>query len=98
LTGYITVVFVRAELEKKAHLREGYKIKGSKPKLDNVVRMKGDGVRPTPPEPDFMPSEEAVESWDRLAPVMIAKGRLEPHRRSCDHRQLLSIRDPQRDS
>tara|TARA_R110000868_G_scaffold369682_3_gene633082 strand:- start:13164 stop:13658 length:495 start_codon:yes stop_codon:yes gene_type:complete len=70
---------VRPDLRKKAHLREGYEMKGSKPKLDNVVRMKGDGVRPTPPAPDFMPSEEAVEAWDRLAPVMIAKGRLEPH-------------------
>ncbi|PJE26822.1 Phage terminase, small subunit [Pseudooceanicola antarcticus] len=54
-------------------------MKGKKPTLDNVVPMKGDTYRPTPPAPEWFPHPEAVEAWEHLAPVMIAKNRLEPH-------------------
>lgn len=53
-------------------------MKGSKPKVDNVIPMKGDGQRPVPDAPEFM-STEGREVWGRLAPVMMVKNRLEPH-------------------
>ena len=53
-------------------------MKGSKPKVDNVIPMKGDVVRPVPDAPEFMTSE-GRDVWGRLAPVMMAKNRLEPH-------------------
>lgn len=53
-------------------------MKGAKPKLDNVIPMKGDAMRQTPDAPDFM-SDEGRAVWDRLAPIMVRKERLEPH-------------------
>lgn len=53
-------------------------MKGAKPQLDNVVPMKGDSVRQAPPAPDLM-SDAGKVVWERLASVLIAKGRLEPH-------------------
>lgn len=53
-------------------------MKGAKPKLDNVVPMKGDAMRPVPEAPAWM-SSEARSVWERLAAPMIQKERLEPH-------------------
>jgi P27 family predicted phage terminase small subunit len=53
-------------------------MKGAKPKLDNVIPMKGDLMRPIPPAPDLM-SESGKAVWERLAAEMIRKDRLEPH-------------------
>ena len=53
-------------------------MKGQKPKLDNVIPMRGDTGRPVPPAPDLL-SEGGKKVWDRLAPEMIRQGRLEPH-------------------
>ena len=53
-------------------------MKGPKPKLQNVIPMKGDTKRRTPDAPDFM-SDEGRGVWARLAPIMVAKDRLEPH-------------------
>lgn len=53
-------------------------MKGKKPALDNVVPMKGDVMRQVPPAPDLL-SEGGKKVWERLAPDMIRKGRLEPH-------------------
>lgn len=50
-------------------------MKGPKPRLDNVVPMKGDVVREAP-EPPFYLREEAQRIWRELAPIMVAKGRL----------------------
>ncbi|SIO36645.1 phage terminase, small subunit, putative, P27 family [Rhodovulum sp. ES.010] len=52
-------------------------MRGAKPRLDNVVPMKGDVRRPVPDAPDFL-SDEGRKAWDRLAPILIAKDRLEP--------------------
>lgn len=53
-------------------------MKGAKPQLDNVVPMKGEIRRHTPDAPEFM-STEGRAVWDSLAPVLVAKDRLEPH-------------------
>lgn len=53
-------------------------MKGSKPKLENVIPMKGDIQRPVPEAPEWM-SSEGRNVWDRLAAQMIVKERLEPH-------------------
>lgn len=53
-------------------------MKGAKPGLDNVVPMKGDMVAPVPDAPEFM-SEDARRVWGELAPVLVAKDRLQPH-------------------
>lgn len=53
-------------------------MKGSKPKVAEVIPMKGAMQRPVPHAPDFMTSE-GREVWGRLAPVMMSKNRLEPH-------------------
>ncbi|KIC19629.1 MULTISPECIES: P27 family phage terminase small subunit [unclassified Leisingera] len=53
-------------------------MKGAKPSLDNVIPMKGDAPFHVPDAPDFM-SSEGREVWERLAPVVAQKGRLEPH-------------------
>ncbi|MEB3421740.1 P27 family phage terminase small subunit [Salipiger marinus] len=52
-------------------------MKGQKPSLVNVVPMKGAAHRPTPDAPDHLQDEDR-EVWNRLAPVLIGKGRLEP--------------------
>lgn len=52
-------------------------MRGSKPNLENVIPMKGDHVRRAPPAPDHL-DEHAREVWERLAPILINKGRLEP--------------------
>ena len=54
-------------------------MKGKKPTLDNVVPMKGDTYRAAPPAPEWFPHPEAVEVWDHLVPVLIARDRFEPH-------------------
>ncbi|PYE80825.1 P27 family phage terminase small subunit [Pseudoroseicyclus aestuarii] len=54
-------------------------MRGPKPILDNVIPMKGDAApRPVPPALDWM-SDEGRAAWEELAPVMVAKDRLEPH-------------------
>ncbi|MGR3452890.1 phage terminase small subunit P27 family [Pseudooceanicola sp.] len=53
-------------------------MKGAKPKVDNVIPMKGDAPRPVPNAPDWM-SSEGRAVWDRLAPELVRKERLEPH-------------------
>ncbi|RBO51942.1 phage terminase small subunit P27 family [Rhodovulum sp. BSW8] len=52
-------------------------MRGQKPKLDNVVPMKADQTAPVPEAPDWM-SAEGRDVWDRLAPVLVAKRRLDP--------------------
>lgn len=52
-------------------------MRGSKPNLENVIPMKGDHVRRAPPAPEHL-DEHAREVWERLAPILINKGRLEP--------------------
>ena len=53
-------------------------MKGAKPRLDNVVPMKGDAPRPVPEAPDLM-SEAGKAVWQRLAASMVQKDRLMPH-------------------
>lgn len=53
-------------------------MKGAKPKLDNVVPMRGDQVKPVP-EPHNLMSEGARRVWETLAPEMVAQDRLKPH-------------------
>lgn len=53
-------------------------MKGAKPKVDNVVPMKGDALRHVPDAPDFM-SDEGRAVWARLAAMLVAKDRLQPH-------------------
>ena len=65
-------------------------MKGKKPALDNVVPMKGDSYRPTPPAPEWFPHPEAVEAWEHLAPVLIAKNRLEPPTTKISSRPIAS--------
>lgn len=52
-------------------------MRGQKPKVNNVVPMKGDMLGHVPEAPGWM-STEGREVWDRLAPAMVAKKRLEP--------------------
>lgn len=52
-------------------------MRGAKPKLDNVVPMKGDVQRPVPPAPDLM-SEGGKAVWERLAPELVRLDRLKP--------------------
>lgn len=52
-------------------------MKGQTPKLGNVIPMRGDVQKPVPPAPDLL-SEGAKKVWDRLAPEMVRKERLEP--------------------
>ncbi|WP_407496827.1 P27 family phage terminase small subunit [Pseudooceanicola sp. MF1-13] len=53
-------------------------MKGAKPKVTNVIPMKGNAPKPVPPAPDLM-SEGGKKVWDRLAPEMVQRDRLEPH-------------------
>ena len=53
-------------------------MRGAKPKVDNVIPMAGNAPKPVPVAPDLM-SEQGKEVWDRLAPEMVRKDRLEPH-------------------
>jgi P27 family predicted phage terminase small subunit len=53
-------------------------MRGAKPKVDNVIPMRGDAPKPVPAAPDLM-SERGKEVWDRLASEMVRKDRLEPH-------------------
>ncbi len=53
-------------------------MKGAKPGLSNVVPMKGDVPVRIPDAPEWM-SAEGRDVWDRLAPVMAQKKRLEAH-------------------
>ncbi|RVV99713.1 P27 family phage terminase small subunit [Mesobaculum littorinae] len=53
-------------------------MKGRKPDLGNVIPMKGDAPKPVPEAPEIM-SEEGRRVWDRLAPIMARKDRLEEH-------------------
>lgn len=52
-------------------------MRGAKPSLNNVVPMKGDAVRRAPDAPAHL-GVEGREIWERLAPILINKGRLEP--------------------
>lgn len=52
-------------------------MRGAKPSLENVIPMKGDVIRRAPPAPDHLQDEDR-EVWERLAPILINKGRLEP--------------------
>ncbi len=52
-------------------------MKGAKPKMDNVVPMKGDAVLHIPEAPEFM-SEEGRAAWERVAPELVRKARLAP--------------------
>lgn len=52
-------------------------MRGQKPTLDNVVPMKGDMRRTAPEAPQHLQTEDK-EIWDRLAPILVNKGRLEP--------------------
>ncbi|MCW2304865.1 hypothetical protein M2324_003279 [Rhodovulum sulfidophilum] len=52
-------------------------MRGQKPKLDNVVPMKADQTVPVPEAPDWM-SAEGRDAWERLAPELAAKRRLDP--------------------
>lgn len=53
-------------------------MKGAKPKAENVIPMKGAARRAVPDAPDFL-CDEGRDVWEQLAPLMIAKDRLEPH-------------------
>ena len=53
-------------------------MKGAKPKLNNVLPMKGDIRKVVPEAPDFM-STERREVWERLASIQVSKERLDPH-------------------
>ena len=53
-------------------------MKGAKPKLDNVVPMRGDAPRPVPEAPGLM-SEGGKSVWARLAPGLVQNDRLMPH-------------------
>ncbi|TMV68613.1 P27 family phage terminase small subunit [Thioclava sp. BHET1] len=48
-------------------------MKGAKPKLDNVIPMKGEMQAPVPDPLNEM-SEEGRDVWRRLAPKIVAKG------------------------
>ncbi|MTH76324.1 P27 family phage terminase small subunit [Paracoccus aestuariivivens] len=52
-------------------------MRGAKPSLDNVIPMKGEQTRRAPAAPEHL-DDHAREVWERLAPVLINKGRLEP--------------------
>ncbi|WP_158963923.1 P27 family phage terminase small subunit [Chachezhania sediminis] len=52
-------------------------MRGRKPTLDNVVPMRGDVPKPVP-EPHDLMSESAKQVWERLAPELVRKDRLEP--------------------
>ncbi len=51
-------------------------MRGAKPSLDNVIPMKGDAVRRAPSAPNHL-DDQGREVWERLAPVLVNKGRLE---------------------
>lgn len=51
-------------------------MRGAKPTLGNVIPMKGDYTQPVPDPPLHLATEDR-EVWERLAPVLVAKGRLE---------------------
>ncbi|TNF19153.1 MAG: P27 family phage terminase small subunit [Rhodobacteraceae bacterium] len=53
-------------------------MKGAKPTISNVIPMKGDVQRPVPDAPDMM-SDGGKAVWERLAPEMVRRERLEPH-------------------
>lgn len=52
-------------------------MRGAKPSLENVIPMKGGAQRRAPIAPEHL-DDHAREVWDRLAPVLVNKGRLEP--------------------
>ena len=52
-------------------------MRGAKPNLENVIPMKGSATRRAPDAPGHL-DEHAREVWERLAPVLVNKGRLEP--------------------
>ncbi|MBT3142905.1 phage terminase small subunit P27 family [Ruegeria litorea] len=51
-------------------------MKGRKPKIANVVPMKGNIQKEIPPAPNFL-DDTARDVWDELAPELVSKGRLE---------------------
>ncbi|WP_276946676.1 P27 family phage terminase small subunit [Haematobacter massiliensis] len=53
-------------------------MKGAKPKLAEVIPMKGDFAGRVPDAPEWM-SAEGREVWERLAPAMVTKQRLADH-------------------
>ncbi|MDB6177926.1 P27 family phage terminase small subunit [Paracoccus sp. Z330] len=53
-------------------------MRGSKPSLDNVVPMKGDMAARHIPEPLPHMAGRSVEVWKELAPLLVAKDRLDP--------------------
>lgn len=53
-------------------------MKGQKPKISNVIQMKGEFTGNLPDPPEWM-SSEGREVWLRLAPALVTRRRLEPH-------------------
>lgn len=53
-------------------------MQGRKPDAAKVIPMRGDVPRRVPDAPDWM-SENGRAAWARLAPIMAAKSRLDPH-------------------
>ena len=56
-------------------------MKGAKPKLSVVIPMKGEELEAADlaPIPPYELSDRGLAAWDRLAPLMVKKQRLEPH-------------------
>jgi len=52
-------------------------MKGKKPELKNVIPMRGDMKKTSPDPPDDM-SGKAAQVWAELAPLLVAKDRLDP--------------------
>lgn len=52
-------------------------MKGKKPELKNVIPMKGEMAKRVPDAPDDM-CGKAAEVWRELAPLLVAKDRLDP--------------------
>lgn len=52
-------------------------MRGAKPKLQNVIPMKGEVTRHVPDAPDWM-SDGGREVWEQLAPLVVQKDRLDP--------------------
>ena len=53
-------------------------MKGAKPRVNNIIPMKGDFAGTVPDVLDWM-SEDGRGVWRELAPHMVQKKRLEPH-------------------
>lgn len=53
-------------------------MRGAKPTLDNVIPMRGDMAQRHVPDPLPHMAGRAVEVWAELAPLLVAKDRLDP--------------------